>query len=130
MGSAINQRGWSSGLVENGPEKVSVVVGSWRRASGVVVLLASEGMVMSVMDAQIDRLEARLRQLKARKHRVESRSRALESRRARKDDTRRKILVGAVVLAKVEQGVVVEAELRGWLDAGLTRGDDRALFGL
>ena len=85
---------------------------------------------MSVMDAQIERLEARLRQLKARKHRVDCRARALESRRARKDDTRRKILVGAIVLAKVEQGVVAESDLRAWLDKGLTRGDDRTLFGL
>jgi len=43
---------------------------------------------------------------------------------------RRKILVGAIVLAKVEQGVIQEAVLRSWLDAALTREDDRALFGL
>jgi hypothetical protein len=46
------------------------------------------------------------------------------------DDTRRKILVGAIVLAKVEQGVLEESVLRGWLKGGLTRPDDRALFGL
>jgi hypothetical protein len=43
---------------------------------------------------------------------------------------RRKILVGAIVLAKVEQGVIQESVLRSWLDAALTREDDRALFGL
>jgi hypothetical protein len=53
-----------------------------------------------------------------------------ESRRARRDDTRRKILVGAIVLAKVEQGVLEEPVLRGWLKGGLTRADDKALFGL
>jgi hypothetical protein len=79
---------------------------------------------------QIAQLEERLRQLKAREQAVEARRRSLESRRLRKDDTRRKILVGAIVLAKVEQGELPEARLRAWLDAALVRTDDRALFGL
>ena len=45
-------------------------------------------------------------------------------------DTRRKILVGAIVLAKVEQGELDAGLLRGWLDQSLTRKDDRELFGL
>jgi hypothetical protein len=54
--------------------------------------------------------------------------RALLSRRESAADTRRKILVGAIVLAKVEQGELEAGRLRGWLDAALTRDDDRALF--
>jgi hypothetical protein len=38
--------------------------------------------------------------------------------------------VGALVLARVQQGRISEGELRGWLDEALTRADDRALFGL
>jgi len=34
------------------------------------------------------------------------------------------------VLAKVEQGVIQESVLRGWLSGALTRADNRALFGL
>ena len=79
---------------------------------------------------RIEMLETRLKQLKAREQLVEARRRRLESRRARRADTRRKILVGAIVLAKVEQGVVKESELRQWLDGSLRREDDRALFGL
>jgi hypothetical protein len=45
-----------------------------------------------------------LERLKARQLRVAARQRALESRHDRKADTRRKILVGAIVLAKVDQG--------------------------
>jgi len=45
-----------------------------------------------------------------------TRRRRTEARRSRRDDTRRKILVGAVVLAKVEQGVLEESVLWGWLD--------------
>ena len=48
----------------------------------------------------------------------------------RRDDTRRKILAGAIVLARVEQGQISESEFRGWLDTALTRPDDRALFDL
>jgi hypothetical protein len=77
---------------------------------------------------QIEKLQERLRKLKARQALAEARQRTLESRRARKTDTRRKILVGAIVLAKVEQGVMSESLLRGWLDAALHRGDDRRLF--
>lgn len=80
--------------------------------------------------AQIEQLEEKLRQLRAREQAVEARRRVLESRRKRKEDTRRKILIGAVVLAKVERGELAEEQLRGWLDAALTRDDDRDLFGL
>jgi hypothetical protein len=58
------------------------------------------------------------------------RRRATESRRTRKEDTRRKILVGAIVLARVEQGRLPQTELRAWLDEALTRPDDRVLFDL
>jgi hypothetical protein len=79
---------------------------------------------------KIAQLEDKLRQLKAREQAVEARRRSLESRRARKADTRRKILVGAIVLAKVEQGEFPQDRLQSWLDAALTRTDDRALFNL
>jgi hypothetical protein len=80
--------------------------------------------------AQISVLEEKLRQLKAREQAAEARRRSLESRRKRKDDTRRKILVGAIVLAKVEQGEFPQERLQSWLDAALTRADDRGLFGI
>ena len=85
---------------------------------------------MPKLSERIETLEERLKQLKAKQQRVEARRRSLESRRARRDDTRRKILVGAIVLAKVDQGVMQESELRRWLDGALKRTDDRALFGL
>ena len=82
------------------------------------------------LNERISGLEQRLKQLKSRQKRLEQRRRTFESRQARKDDTRRKILVGALVLARVQQGRFSEGELRGWLDEALTRADDRALFGL
>jgi hypothetical protein len=85
---------------------------------------------MPKLDQQISTLEERLKQLKLRAQRLEARKKAIDSKRERKADTRRKILVGAVVMAKVEQGVIEEAALRAWLESALTRPDDRALFGL
>jgi len=79
---------------------------------------------------KIAQLEEKLRQLKAREQAIEARRRTLESRRSRKADTRRKILVGAIVLAKVERGEIDRAALMRWLDGALTRSDDRALFDL
>jgi hypothetical protein len=86
--------------------------------------------VASQITERIESLEERVKQLKAKQQRIEARRWSLESRRTRRDDTRRKILVGAIVLAKVEQGVIQESVLRGWLEGALTRADDRALFGL
>jgi hypothetical protein len=85
---------------------------------------------MPKLDERIATLQERLQQLKARQQRIAARQKSIESRRSRKADTRRKILVGAIVLARIEQGRLSEAELRGWMDEALTRPDDRALFDL
>lgn len=82
------------------------------------------------INERIATLEDRLRQLKTKQHQIETRRRTLESRRSRKEDTRRKILVGAIILARVERGELAEPQLRQWLSEVLTRSDDRALFGL
>lgn len=81
------------------------------------------------LDERITSLEEQLKQLRTRQQRIEA-QRALLSRRERAADTRRKILVGAIVLAKVEQEELDAGQLRGWLDQALTRRDDRELFGL
>ena len=85
---------------------------------------------MSRIDEQIAGLEERLRQLKARQQKTIARQRTVESQKVRKADTRRKILIGAVVLAKIERGEFSQAQLDKWLTEALTRPDDRTLFGL
>jgi len=85
---------------------------------------------MPQLDDKIARMEERLKQLKSRQVRIDARRRSLESRRSRREETRRKILVGAIVLAKVDQGELQEAVLRGWLEGALTRAEDRSLFHL
>lgn len=85
---------------------------------------------MPKVSERIESLEAKLKALKVRQQRIDARARALTSSRARKDDTRRKILIGATVQARVDTHQLDHAELERWLDAHLTRDDDRALFDL
>ena len=79
---------------------------------------------------RIETLQERLKQLKVRQARVEARKRALSQRQERKNDTRRKILLGATVLARIDRGELDQATVNGWLAQHLTRPDDRALFEL
>jgi chromosome segregation ATPase len=85
---------------------------------------------MPKLDERIATLHERLQQLKARQQRIAARQKSLESRRHRKEDTRRKILAGAIVLAKLDQGELDKVQFYRWLDEALTRPDDRALFDL
>ena len=86
--------------------------------------------VATKIEERIDALENRLKQLRMRQQRIEARHRAIDSRRTRREDTRKKVLVGAIVLARVARGELAETELRAWLAAALTKPEDRALFGL
>lgn len=76
--------------------------------------------------AQLERVD----QLRAEQQKVEARKKAAETKRTRQEETRRKILVGAVVLAKLEGGSYPEAAFTAMMDAALTRNEDRKLFGL
>jgi hypothetical protein len=79
---------------------------------------------------RIAALEAKLKQLKVRQQRKEARVRAIEGRRSRREEMRRKFLVGAVILAKVEDGSLEEGVLKGWLQPAISNPEDRALLGL
>lgn len=79
---------------------------------------------------RIQALEERLRQLKTQQQRREARARTVAAKRARHEELRRKILVGAVVLSKVEAGEFEGAVLKRWMSVVLTRAEDRALFDL
>ena len=85
---------------------------------------------MPKVDDRILALETKLKQLKVVQQRKEARARSVALHRSRRDELRRKILVGAIVLAKVEDGSLDKKILHGWLAPALTRPDDRALFEL
>ena len=79
---------------------------------------------------RIRAIDERLSRLRAERIRLEARL----SQTERKQDTRRKILVGAAILAAVEhEGVPslhTNPELLAWLEPRLTRPHDRAAFEL
>ena len=85
---------------------------------------------MPKLDQQIETLQEKLKQLKTRQQAIENRKKAIASKRERKVDTRRKILIGATVLARIDRKELDQGELKTWLDKHLTREDDRALFEL
>ena len=65
------------------------------------------------LDDRIATLEEKLKQLKVRQQRITARASALASRRARKEDTRRKIL------AEVEAGDFDSRTVTCWPDQAL-----------
>jgi len=75
-------------------------------------------------------LEDKLKQAKALKQKAEARVKTAEAKQKRADDTRRKILVGAAILAKVERGEWPKDKMLEMMGQQLTRDDDRALFDL
>ena len=79
---------------------------------------------------RIAALEAKLKQLKVVQQRKEAKARSVALHRSRREEMRRKFLVGAVVLAKVEAGEIEEKILKQWLNPAVTKPEDRALFGL
>ena len=87
-------------------------------------------MATKKTEERLKAAEDRLKKLKAKHAREKARARTVQSRTARREETRRKFLVGAVVLARVEKGLLEESVLRAWMDGALERAEDQALFGL
>lgn len=77
--------------------------------------------------------EERLKALEQKQAQIKAQIQALKARdtaKDRKEDTRRKILIGGVVLKMVKSGEMQEANLMRLLDKNLASERDRALFGL
>ncbi len=75
----------------------------------------------------------RLKKLEARREKIAAeiaRVRAREAMQNRKSATRRKVLLGALVLAMVEKGELPKEKVDSALARFLTRPQDRALFHL
>jgi len=85
---------------------------------------------MPKFDQQILTLQDRLTLLKLRQARAEARKHSLNTLRERKHNTRRKILIGELIMAKVKDRQMDSLQLHKWLDQSLVRNDDRALFDL
>jgi hypothetical protein len=85
----------------------------------------------ATLDELIAQTESRVAELKARKEALEAKRLTALLKGHRSDDNRRKILIGAMNLTKLdhpERGARARAALARDLDTYLTRPDDRALF--
>lgn len=78
------------------------------------------------MATKLQRLLEKEAQLKAQIQQAKAAERTLEKKR----DTRRKILIGAAVMARVEHGEWPKADLLRMMDGFLTRPNERDLFDL
>lgn len=84
---------------------------------------------MATLDEQLEAAKQRLDQLKARKQKIEAQKRAEEQKRTRQEDTRRKILLGSMILDQMKKDESKKASIMADLEQHLVRTDDRALFG-
>lgn len=89
---------------------------------------------MATIEEQIALLEEqhrkKIKQLKAKQEQIEARKVQALIKGKRADDTRRKILAGAMALEMAERDGEAKQRLMKQMDKYLTRDDDRALFGL
>ena len=83
--------------------------------------------------SKIEQLQKRIADQKARLAKLEFERRKAEaaaSKKERAKETRRKILLGSMLLQQIESDESLRASVMRQLDAYLTRDDDRALFDL
>lgn len=81
--------------------------------------------------ARLEALDKKIEQMKAQRAQIAARKRAAEQKAKRSTDTRRKVLLGAWVMAQLEdpkQGPVLRAWLADSLPRWLTRDDDREIL--
>ena len=71
-----------------------------------------------------------IKQLKAKQEKTEARKLSLLLKKDKANDTRKKILAGALIIQIMEKDEAAKSRFMKQLDGYLTRDDDRALFGL
>ena len=101
--------------------------------AGILCLNGFLGMGITMtnesLEQRIAKQEERLKQLKAQKQAKDAREKAKQKEQDRKNDTRRKILLGSYLLNKMEDEAEKEKILAG-INEYLTEDRDRKLFGL
>ena len=81
------------------------------------------------LEKKIEAQLEKLKQLKARKQAIEARERSKQKEQERKDDTRRKILLGSYLIKKMQNEANKE-KILAELNEYLTEDRDRQLFDL
>ena len=81
------------------------------------------------LEKKIEAQLEKLKQLKARKQAIEAREKSKQKEQERKDDTRRKILLGSYLIKKMQNEANKE-KILAELNEYLTENRDRQLFDL
>ena len=82
------------------------------------------------LEQKIEQQEQKLKQLKAQKQAIEARERTKKKEQERKDDTRRKILLGSYLIKKMNANEANKEKILAELNEYLTDDRDRQLFDL
>ena len=82
------------------------------------------------IDKKLDALLEKQKQLKAQKQAIAARERTKLQAQARKDDTRRKILLGSFLLKQISNDDSEKQRIMSQLNQYLTENRDRQLFDL
>ncbi|MFW2058159.1 mobilization protein [Acinetobacter haemolyticus] len=82
------------------------------------------------LEKKIEAQLEKLKQLKARKQAIEAREKSKQKEQERKDDTRRKILLGSYLIKKMNDNEANKEKILADLNEYLTEDRDRQLFGL
>ena len=88
-------------------------------------MIKSAENIEKKIEAQLEKLK----QLKARKQAIEAREKSKQKEQERKDDTRRKILLGSYLIKKMQNEANKE-KILAELNEYLTEDRDRKLFNL
>jgi len=89
------------------------------------IMTKSAENIEKKIEAQLEKLK----QLKAQKQAIEAREKTKQKEQDRKDDTRRKILLGSYLIKKMQNEANKE-KILAELNEYLTENRDRQLFGL
>ena len=87
-------------------------------------------MSIDALNDKIQKQQERLKQLKAQKLALEAKEKKRIAEQQRKEDTRKKILLGAYLLKKMGESEANNQRILMDLDQYLVEPQDRALFGL
>ena len=82
------------------------------------------------LEKKIEAQLEKLKQLKARKQAIEAREKSKQKEQERKDDTRRKILLGSYLIKKMNANEANKEKILDELNDYLTENRDRLLFDL
>ena len=82
------------------------------------------------LEKKIEAQLEKLKQLKARKQAIEAREKSKQKEQERKDETRRKILLGSYLIKKMQANEANKEKILTDLNEYLTEDRDRKLFDL